>query len=127
MIHAVALTVVLLFVDSDSSSPPVAIRSCSTGIKISGMLYKTDGNYKIDFVNLDTRNASAIGFVVHLGAQTILIKDEGTFTPGTNVEHRFTNRGGEVATINNPTISCSLRWVRFADGTRWDATGDAGN
>ncbi len=88
------------------------------------MLYKTDGNYAIDFIDVDKKSVSAIGFAVHLGAQTIFIKDEGTFTPGTNVLHRFMNRGGEVATINDPSISCSVRWVRFSDGTRWDAARD---
>jgi len=90
------------------------------------MLYKTNGSYAIDFVNVGSKNISAIGFAIHLGAQAILIKDAGTFAPGATIFHRYLNRGGEVATINDPTISCSVRWVRFSDGTRWEATREDG-
>ncbi len=119
MIFAFALAGALLEIVS-VSDVPLDVRDCSTGVVRSEMLYKTDGNYTIEFINVSAQNISAIGFVVHLGAQSILIKDEGMFAPGVNVKHRFVNRGGEVATLNDPPISCSVRWVRFSDGARWE-------
>lgn len=122
MLHVIALaTAVAADSDEGTSPAPITIRSCSTGITASNMLYKTDGNYRIEFVNDDSREVAAVGFVVHLGAQDIFIKDEGTFSPGADVIHRFLNRGGDVATTANPAMSCDVRWVRFTDGTEWDS------
>lgn len=91
------------------------------------MLYKTDGNYRINFVNNDEKAVDLVQFVIEVGGQTVYIKDAGTFTSGTSVNHYFGDRGGEIAVVDRPKISCKVRLVRFADGTEWEAPEAAGS
>ena len=96
---------------------------CRTGIETSDMLYKTNGNYEIDFINRDRRTIDRIVFEVHLGSGTIPIRDVGSFTPGIRIVHRYPNRGGQVILAANPTLFCEVRSVPFTDGTEWHDPG----
>lgn len=104
---------------ADISSSPVAVTSCTTGVTTSDMLVKTDGNYRIEFVDNDSRTVTEIRFVVHVGEQQIYIKDAGKFSPGVAVTHRFPDRGGEIVLVGSPQIWCEVKSVRFADDTEW--------
>ena len=102
--------------------PPVEVVNCTTGIEVSDMLSKTNGNYEINFVNRDKKTVDAVTFGVHLGSSSIFIRDVGQFTTGIQVSHRFSNRGGEVVLAANPHLGCEVLWVHFTDGTEWRPT-----
>lgn len=108
-----------------SSNGPVTIKTCTTGIVRSEMLYKTDGNYRISFVNTDDRTADLVQFFLQIGGQTLYIKDAGTFATGSTVSHYFGDRGGEIAVIDEPSISCFVKRVHFSDGTDWQAPSES--
>jgi hypothetical protein len=112
-------TAVLATVAAAMQVAPIDVQTCQTGIEVSDMLYKTNGNYRIDFINRDERTADAIIFDIHLGSRDIPIRDEGRFAPGIVVSHRFPNRGGEVILAARPTMECDVIWVHFTDGSEW--------
>lgn len=100
-------------------SPPVDILQCTTGTVMSDMLYKTDGSYSIEFVNRESRPVDAVIFDVRLGSSNVPIRDDGKFSPGVVISHRFPHRGGSVVLLGKPSLQCSVLWVRFSDGTEW--------
>ncbi len=53
-----------------------------------------------------------------------MIRDVGTFSPGVEITHRYTNGSGQAFVLPAfiaPQIKCSVESVHFADGTLWRA------
>lgn len=106
---------------AERPAPPILVESCRTGVATSDMLVKTDGNYQVQFVNIGTKTADSIGLVIHLNQQAIYVRDVGRFAPDAIIVHKYSNRGGEIVLVGEPTIECDIQWVHFVDGSVWRA------
>lgn len=86
-------------------------------------LTKHSGPLEIKFVNETEKVATTVRFTVKIENETAGVRDVGTFSPGITIHHKFEDFRGRTKFIfaNEPQPSCSVQYVKFADGTTWSA------
>ncbi len=78
------------------------------------------GSLSIDFVNKTGTPAKSVTFLISDGRNTQRIVDDGTFSPGVQIKHRFAADGGISADGN---ATCKIIDISFADGSAWHVAG----
>ncbi len=85
-------------------------------------LTSSSSGIQIQFTNESTKTANLINFAVDSNGDSFLIRDVGTFSPGIEIKHRYSNGAGQAFVLPQfiaPKLSCSVQSVRFSDGTVW--------
>jgi hypothetical protein len=111
-----------------STSAPVSIMAFSL-VDSSDVLNSTSGmlgesplfmrsDATLKFVNLSSKPAVSVRFLVENGRDAQTIVDKGTFSTGISIEHGFILRGG---TGSGTAATSMVQQVDFADGTSWHA------
>jgi hypothetical protein len=82
----------------------------------------TDG-VTISFTNTSSAVADRVVFGVNYRGDFERVIDAGTFSPNVRIDHTFADVFSGYAFIGSKPNSCSVRVVRFKDGTVWRAPG----
>jgi hypothetical protein len=103
---------------------PVQVESCSVSYN-GNVLVGTTGKLVINFTNYGTVAADVVRFHVQYGDQSLFIRDVGTFSPGIEIQHKFSSFEGDMQlspllTGQKPVI-CTVAWSHFVNGTIWPA------
>jgi hypothetical protein len=78
------------------------------------------GGLRISFVNLDSVAAREVRFAVDYGGRLAHLVDDGVFAPNVAIRHGF--NAYRNSTFFGPAPGrCAVRFVRFADGSAWQA------
>jgi hypothetical protein len=113
------------------ATAPIAINSCapmlqnSNGQSVMGIqLTQSSSGIKIQFTNESGKTANLVNFGVDSNGTSFIIRDVGTFSPGVEITHRYTNGAGQsfvLPAFIAPQLKCTVDSVRFTDGTLWRA------
>lgn len=82
----------------------------------------TDG-ITISFVNTSATVADRVVFGVNYRGDFERVIDAGTFSPNVTIDHTFADVFSGYAYLGSRPNSCSVRVVRFKDGSIWRAPG----
>ncbi|HLI94482.1 MAG TPA: hypothetical protein VKT72_00160 [Candidatus Baltobacteraceae bacterium] len=112
-----------------SGNEPVAINACgpilngnNTQNLFGVPVASSSSGIKIQFTNESPKTANLINFAVKSNGDSFVIRDVGTFSPGIEITHKFTNGSGQAFVLPQfvaPKISCRVQSVGFTDGTVW--------
>jgi len=100
---------------------PVQLESCRLGTRGGELMAKT-GDLEIQFTNEGAVAADLIRFRVKWSEDdTAYIRDQGKFSPGVTVTHKFKQSRGQLTSplFSKPHIRCAIETVHFVDGTVW--------
>jgi|SRR5579884_61699 len=113
----------------EAPAPPVVINACgpilnngNTQTLFGVPVASTSSGIQIQFTNESSKTANLINFAVDSNGSSFVIRDVGTFSPGVEIKHRFTNGSGQAFVLPQfvaPNISCHVQSVGFTDGTMW--------
>lgn len=113
----------------DGNSSPVAVNACgpvltngNTQSLFGVPVASTSSGIKIQFTNESSKTAKLINFAVDSNGTQFVIRDVGTFSPGVEITHRYTNGFGQAFVLPQfvaPKISCKVQSVAFTDGSVW--------
>jgi hypothetical protein len=113
----------------NASSSPVAVNACgpilangNTQNLFGVPVASTSSGIKIQFTNESTKTANLVNFAVNSNGDEFIIRDVGTFAPGVEITHRYTNGAGQAFVLPQfvaPKISCKIQSVSFTDGSVW--------
>jgi hypothetical protein len=101
---------------------PVQVESCS--VQYNGnVLVGTTGKLVINFTNYGSVAADVVRFHVQYGDQGLFIRDVGTFSPGIEIQHKFSSFEGDMQLspllTGQKPVTCTVAWSHFANGTIW--------
>ncbi len=82
----------------------------------------TDG-LSISYMNTSSKTADRIVFGVNYRGDYERVVDAGTFSPNVTIDHTFADVFSGYAYIGSKPNSCTVRVVRFTDGSTWHAPG----
>lgn len=82
----------------------------------------TDG-LSISYVNTSNRVADRIVFGVNYRGDFERVVDAGTFSPNATIDHTFGEVFSGYAYLGPKPNACTVRVVRFKDGSTWHARG----
>jgi hypothetical protein len=82
----------------------------------------TDG-LSISYVNTSNKTADRIVFGVNYRGDYERVVDAGTFSPNVTIDHTFADVFSGYAYIGSKPNACTVRVVRFSDGSTWRAPG----
>lgn len=82
----------------------------------------TDG-ITISFINTSSGVADRVVFGVNYRGDFERVIDAGTFSPNVTIDHAFADVFSGYAYLGPKPNSCSVRVVRFKDGSVWRAPG----
>jgi hypothetical protein len=82
----------------------------------------TDG-LTISYVNTSSKVADRIVFGVNYRGDFERVVDAGTFSPNVTIDHTFADVFSGYAFIGPKPNACTVRVVRFKDGSTWRAPG----
>jgi hypothetical protein len=82
----------------------------------------TDG-LRIAFINRGPQVASRVAFLVNYRGDVQHVIDAGTFSPNVTIDHTFADVFSGYAYIGSKPNACTVRVVRFSDGSTWRAPG----
>jgi hypothetical protein len=112
-----------------AGSPPVVINACGPMINSNNTqtlfgvpVAQSSWGIKIQFTNQSAKTANLVNFSVDSNGDSFIIRDVGTFSPGVEITHRFSNGAGQAFVLPqfiSPKINCHVQSVSFADGTTW--------
>jgi hypothetical protein len=99
---------------------PIRISQCF--ITVPKAMSKKASGTQIVYVNMGPKTASHVTFAVkYRNSDTSYLRkviDDGTFTPGTAVNHHFSLYND--VTYGGKNATCSAVTVIWSDGTRWN-------
>lgn len=107
---------------------PVQINSCAPDLSggtqtVFGIpVASTSNGIDIQFTNQSSKTADLINFGVNSNGRNFVIRDVGTFSPGIEITHRYSNGAGQAFVLPafiSPKFTCKVDSVRFIDGTIW--------
>jgi hypothetical protein len=78
------------------------------------------GSLSIDFVNKSGMPVKSVTFLISDGRNTQRIVDDGTFSPGVQIKHRFA-ADDSISAYGDAT--CKITEISFADGSAWRVAG----
>ncbi len=101
---------------------PVQVESCNVTYN-GNVIVGTTGKLVINFTNYGSVSADVVRFHVQYGDQSLFIRDVGTFSPGIEIQHKFSSFEGDMQlspllTGQKPVI-CTVAWSHFVNGTIW--------
>lgn len=112
-----------------AGSAPVAINACgpmlnnnNTQTLFGVPVASSSSGIKIQFTNESQKTANLINFAVDSNGDSFVIRDVGTFSPGVEITHRYTNGSGQAFLLPQfvaPKITCHVQSVTFTDGSVW--------
>jgi hypothetical protein len=112
-----------------AGSAPVVINACGPMLNgnntqnLFGVpVASSSSGIKIQFTNESAKTANLINFAVDSNGESFVIRDVGTFSPGIEITHKFTNGSGQAFVLPQliaPKISCHVQSVGFTDGSVW--------
>jgi hypothetical protein len=107
-----------------NSCGPIINRNASQTTTVAGIPVpaSTSSGIAIEFVNESSQTATLVNFAVDSGGERFVIRDVGTFSPGTSIKHQYRNGFGQAFILPAfiaPNVSCHVASVKFADGTVW--------
>jgi len=95
------------------------------GQNVAGIqLTERSGGIKIQFTNESSKTANLINFNVDSNGTSFVIRDVGSFSPGVEITHRYTNGAGQAFVLPAflaPQVKCAVESVHFTDGSIWPA------
>jgi hypothetical protein len=113
----------------NAASAPVAINACGPMINNNNTqtlfgvpVAQSSSGIKIQFTNESAKTANLINFSVDSNGDSFVIRDVGTFSPGVEITHRYSNGAGQAYVLPqfiSPKIDCHVQSVSFTDGTTW--------
>src|SRR5579884_960020 len=87
----------------EAPAPPVVINACgpilnngNTQTLFGVPVASTSSGIQIQFTNESSKTANLINFAVDSNGSSFVIRDVGTFSPGVEIKHRFTNGSGQA-------------------------------
>jgi hypothetical protein len=108
-----------------SGVEPIRVASCSLEPKAASLTLPygpfgipTGSSMAISFVNEAPATVASVTFDVSDGRTTSQIVDQGTFSSGVTIDHRFTTPQFQND-VNE--VTCSVKSVAFTDGSLWQA------
>jgi hypothetical protein len=111
------------------ASAPVAINACGPMLNgnntqnLFGVpVASSSSGIKIQFTNESSKTANLVNFAVDSNGESFVIRDVGTFSPGIEITHKYTNGAGQAFVLPQliaPKISCHVQSVGFTDGSVW--------
>ncbi|HLJ84348.1 MAG TPA: hypothetical protein VKT51_09280 [Candidatus Eremiobacteraceae bacterium] len=103
---------------------PVQVESCNVSYN-GNVLVGTTGKLVINFTNYGSVAADVIRFHVQYGDQSLFIRDVGTFSPGIEIQHKFSSFEGDLQLspllTGQKPVMCTVAWSHFVNGTIWPA------
>ncbi len=110
-------------------SAPVTLNSCTLEYDNSGSLAAQVSGLRAQFTNDAPKTAHVVNIAADINGTKQIIRDEGTFSTGIEINHRYRVGGGQfalpvvLASIfgSKPTVACSIASVEFTDGSVWSA------
>jgi hypothetical protein len=110
-----------------TAGAPVAVSACSIMDTGNGIVDAEVGppiSYRslfISFRNTQDENVTRVTFDVVNDGVRATVKDQGGFSKGALIEHRFDDFAGTYGRSNSAT--CTVHSVTFADGSTWTPAG----
>ena len=104
-----------------SGQSPIVVNDCQFFYRGSILVGVVDG-VRIEYTNESNHTANLIDFLVQAGQRSVLIRDEGTFSPGIEIIHKFRKQTGAAIyspLFSHPKITCRAEEVHFTDGSTW--------
>ncbi len=112
-----------------AGTAPVVVNACgpmlnnnNTQTLFGVPVASSSSGIKIQFTNESSKTANLINFAVNSNGDTFVIRDVGTFSPGVEITHRYTNGAGQAFVLPQfvaPKITCHVQSVTFTDGSEW--------
>lgn len=107
-----------------NSCGPIINKNASQTTTVAGIPIpaSTSSGIAIEFVNESHQTATLVNFAVDSGGDRFVIRDVGTFSPGTSIKHQYRNGFGQAFILPAfiaPDVRCHVASVKFADGTVW--------
>jgi hypothetical protein len=105
---------------------PVVLNSCNLMYDNSSFTSTISG-LDVQFTNNSSKAASVVNIQATINGSTEIIRDQGTFSPGIEIHHKYKSGGEQFAlpvVLQNifggkPQVTCAIHSVKFADGTHW--------
>jgi hypothetical protein len=125
-----------LNLSTSSAQSPVSINSCTPIIATPPptsptpnpfaqlLTPRTSYGMRIQFTNESNKVADLVNFEVKSNGVQFIIRDVGTFSPGTEIDHKYRNGAGQAFVLPAfipPDVTCRVLSVRFVDRTVWPA------
>ena len=104
-----------------SGQSPIVVNDCQFFYRGNLLVGVVDG-VRIEYTNESNHTANLIDFLVQSGQRSVLIRDEGKFSPGIEIIHKFRKQTGAAIyspLFSHPKITCRAEEVHFSDGTTW--------
>jgi hypothetical protein len=100
-----------------NAAPPITVSNCEV---LQAGPFRASG-LRIAYHNTASIIATKVKFLVDYRGQRDLVVDTGSFAPGVKIAHDFSDFSGMV--WEGPTPDhCRPIWVKFADGSIWQAS-----
>lgn len=100
---------------------PITVNDCQFYYRGNLLVGIVDG-VRIEYTNESNTTANLIAFLVKSGEHSVIIRDEGTFSPGVEIIHKFRKQTGAAIfspLFSHPKVTCRAEEVHFVDGTTW--------
>jgi hypothetical protein len=101
---------------------PVQVESCNVAYN-GNVLVGTTGKLVINFTNYGSVAADVVRFHVQYGDQSLFIRDVGTFSPGIEIQHKFSSFEGDMQLspllTGQKPVMCTVAWSHFVNGMIW--------
>ncbi|MDE2482870.1 MAG: hypothetical protein KGN02_11825 [bacterium] len=117
-----------ILVGRAQSASPVSLNSCTLEYSDPSSLASRVDGLRAQFTNNSSKTAHVVNISADINGTKQIIRDEGTFSPGIEINHRYRVGGGQFALpsvlasiFGKPAVTCTIASVEFADGTKWSA------
>lgn len=105
-----------------AAGPPVEIDECKLLYSGNWLAGESSG-VQMKFTNDSTLAADVINFrIAATGGESVIIRDVGTFSPGTEITHTYKEGNGHMMfapLFSHPHLDCTVASVHFGDGSVW--------
>ncbi len=117
---------------AQAPAPPVQLNMCSLLYDNTSSLAAQVSGLAAKFTNNSSKVARVVNIRADINGTSQIIRDEGTFSPGIEIDHRYRVARGQFALpmilnslFGKPSVRCDVDSVEFTDGTRWPQAGNA--
>lgn len=126
MLLALVLAAIVPSAVAQEPAPPIQLNLCALTYDNQNSLTSQVTGLQAKFTNNSRKVATVVNIRANINGSEQVIRDEGVFSPGIEIDHRYRTGQGQFALpvildslFGKPQVQCSIDSVEFQDGTRW--------